>query len=91
MMRIPCPNCGHSLLKPRPGLTRQMKRALDAIERLTVEKGYAPSHSELCAALGLKSKSTITRLTKSLETRGYISRGTHHSRSVRVIRQDASP
>ena len=34
--------------------------------------GISPSYEEMCDELGLKSKSGINRIVKSLEERGYI-------------------
>ena len=44
--------------------------------------GVSPSYVEMCEELGLKSKSGINRIVKSLEERGYIERLENKARAI---------
>ena len=44
--------------------------------------GISPSYEEMCYELGLKSKSGINRIVKSLEERGYIERLENKARAI---------
>ena len=44
--------------------------------------GVSPSYEEMCDELGLKSKSGINRIVKSLEERGYIERLENKARAI---------
>ena len=44
--------------------------------------GISPSYEEMCDELGLKSKSGINRIVKSLEERGYIERLENKARAI---------
>ena len=44
--------------------------------------GVSPSYEEMCNELGLKSKSGINRIVKSLEERGYIERLENKARAI---------
>ena len=50
---------------------------------LRIEKyGVSPSYEEMCEELELKSKSSINRIVKSLEERGYIERLENKARAI---------
>ncbi|WP_333859831.1 transcriptional repressor LexA [Clostridium sp.] len=49
------------------------------------EKGYPPSVREICAAVGLKSTSTVHSYLEKLEKRGFIKRDATKSRTIEVI------
>lgn len=83
-----CPNCGHALdaaPKPRLGLTRMQKRALDFIVEYAGKNGVTPSYTEIRDALGLKSKSNINRLVEALHDRGHIERTPKMARSIALL------
>lgn len=48
------------------------------------ENGYAPAVRDVCAALGIKSTSTVHMYMQRLEQKGYISRSDGKSRAIRV-------
>lgn len=52
-------------------MSKEQRRFLNALKRLTVD-GVAPSYDELCAELGLSSRSSINRLVHMLERDGHI-------------------
>lgn len=49
------------------------------------EKGYPPSVREICAAVGLKSTSTVHSYLEKLEKRGFIKRDATKSRTIEII------
>ena len=60
------------------------KKILDFIRREIEEKGYPPSVREICAAVGLKSTSTVHAYLRFLEDEGYISRQSGLNRAIRL-------
>ena len=82
-----CPNCGHALQAPRPrlGLTKIQKRALDFIAENVARKQVPPTYAEIAAHLGLSSKSNIGRIMQQLEMRGHINRLGGHARAISVV------
>lgn len=72
------------------GITPQQARCLEAIKRLTAEKGYAPSYVEIGMELGLPHKSNVHRLVQALIGRRLIAIDPHHRRSIVVLRQGPS-
>lgn len=58
-------------------------RQRDCLELITNAE-LCPSYDELCFAMGIKSKSGITRLLKGLEERGMINRIPDRSRAIEV-------
>lgn len=58
------------------------------IRDFTREHGYAPSTDEMKDALGLVSKSNITRIIGGLEERGLLRRLHHRARAIEVIERD---
>ena len=75
-----CPHCG-AVSRSRQGLTDQQIRLLEVLEASPT----TPSYVELAAAMGLASKSGISRLVLSLEERGFIERLPSKARSIRVV------
>lgn len=68
-------------------LTEKQRILFDVIEKSLSETGVSPSFEELKDALGLKSKSGIHRLVKSLEDRGFIRRLPHKARAMEILRR----
>ena len=60
---------------------------LQALNRLTAQKGYPPSVRELCEVLGYRSPSTVQMYLDRLETEGYIKREGGKSRSISAVRE----
>lgn len=65
--------------------TRHQSEALAFIKRYNAERGYSPSYDEISDALGIKSKSGITRIVKALAAAGMITHRPNRSRAIEVI------
>jgi SOS-response transcriptional repressor LexA len=57
--------------EPLP-LTERQRDCFEAIKRLITELGRSPTHSELAAAIGVKSKGRVNALLSALRERGFI-------------------
>lgn len=66
----------------RAGTTLRQNEALRFIRGYVAEHGASPSHGQIAEALGLRSKSAITRLLACLEERGHVERIPGRHRSV---------
>lgn len=64
------------------GLTPRQKDCLDFITAFYADHEYGPSYKEIEAALGLHSKSAVSRLVTGLEERGYVSFLKYRARSI---------
>ena len=60
------------------------QRVLDFIRESIALNGYAPSVRDVCAALDIKSTSTVHLYFRKLEEKGYIDRCDGKSRAIRV-------
>ncbi len=60
------------------------QRVLDYIRESIAINGYAPSVRDVCAALNIKSTSTVHLYLRKLEQKGYIDRCGGKSRAIRV-------
>mgnify|MGYP002389427769 CR=1 FL=1 len=69
------------------GLTPQQLALKRFIAAKIAADGVAPNFPEMCAHLGLASKSGIHRLLTSLEQRGHIERLRGHARAIRLIEE----
>lgn len=68
-------------------LTACQKRLLDHIvDYQAASGGVSPTFNEMCAGVGLASKSGIFRTLEKLEERGYIRRCSHRHRAIEVIK-----
>ena len=61
------------------------RRILDFIRSEIEDKGYPPSVREICAAVGLKSTSTVHAHLNQLEKRGFIRRDPTKPRALEVL------
>ena len=66
------------------------QKILDFIRREIEEKGYPPSVREICAAVGLKSTSTVHAHLNNLEKRGLIRRDSTKPRALEVLDNSVS-
>lgn len=66
-------------------LTNKQILILDFIKDQLNEKGYPPSVREICAAVGLKSTSTVHSHLNKLEKLGYIRRDATKPRAIEVL------
>ncbi len=66
-------------------LTAKQSAILEYLKQCVVENGYPPSIREICNAVGLKSTSSVHAYLEALENRGYISKDSHNSRSIKLL------
>jgi SOS-response transcriptional repressor LexA len=73
------------------GLTAAQSAALDFIRTYISQRGYSPNYDEIAQAIGLKSKSAVSRIVTALVDRGYIvnAPGPGRARSIRLMEQGA--
>ena len=72
-------------------LTPRMKAVLDFVGARLDKTGVCPKYDEICAALGIKSKGSVSRLLAGLEARGFIERIPRLRGAIRIRRQTAHP
>lgn len=72
------------------GLTVTQAELLSFI-RYEAEAGRSPSFDEMRDAMGLSSKSGVSRLLSGLEERGYVQRLSNRARAITAIDAPASP
>ncbi|MCL2439054.1 MAG: transcriptional repressor LexA [Alphaproteobacteria bacterium] len=68
-------------------LTKQQLKLFKIIDESLKKDGVCPSFDEMKDAIGLKSKSGIHRLVKSLEERGFIRQIPNKARALEVVRK----
>ena len=68
-----------------PNLNDRESQILSFISKEAAEKGFPPSVREICAAVGLKSTSTVHGYLNSLEKKGFIRRDLTKPRAIDVI------
>ena len=67
-------------------LTPREKQLVDFISAYIAENGgIGPSYNEMCAGIGIKSKSSISRLVTQLESKGILARLPHRARCIAII------
>ncbi|MBQ9517097.1 MAG: transcriptional repressor LexA [Eubacterium sp.] len=66
-------------------MNKTRKKIFDYIRDTIDEKGVAPSVREICAAVGVKSTSTVQYHIKALEEAGYIHRGDANQKRTLTI------
>lgn len=71
-------------------LTKRQKEVLDIIEQTVRAKGYPPSMREITAQLRLASAAGIHKHIKALVKKGFLSKEKYLSRSLRVVRGEAT-
>ncbi|HHU03123.1 MAG: transcriptional repressor LexA [Christensenellales bacterium] len=76
----------HGRTKRKRGETREI--ILQYIKQHVSEKGYPPSVREICAAVGLKSTSTVHGHLKRLEESGELRRDAMKPRAMELINPD---
>ncbi len=65
-------------------LSAKRTKILEFINSYTDENGYPPSVREICAAVGLKSPSTVHLHIKILQEEGYLEKSDRASRAITV-------
>lgn len=73
------------------GLTVRQGECLRIIwEYQRAHQGITPSYDEICASMGLASKSAVTRLVDALVERGRVTRLPNRSRAITIIANPAN-
>ena len=68
------------------GLTPRMAQLLRFIHAdMAANGGVTPSYDDMAAALGIKSRSGISRMLGLLQERGYVDRRRYGNRSIRIL------
>lgn len=70
-------------------LSVREEQILKYLEAQVRENGYPPTVRDICAALGIKSTSTVHKALGRLEDRGLIEKGTNKRRAVKLLTEDA--
>ncbi len=65
-------------------LTQKEKDVFKYISECVEKNGYAPSVRDICAAVGIKSTSSVHEYIRRLETKGYIHKSSGKSRALRI-------
>lgn len=65
-------------------LTQKEKDVLDYISECVERNGYAPSVRDICAAVGIKSTSSVHGYLHRLEAKGYIKKSSGKSRALSI-------
>lgn len=71
-------------------LTERQKQILDYIREFTRQRGFAPTHREICEEFGFSSYGTVHKHLKLLEQKGYLHRHWNQKRGVRLTAADTS-
>ena len=69
-------------------LSPKQEQILEYIKSQILEKGYPPAVREICAAVSLKSTSSVHSHLESLERKGYIRRDPTKPRAIEIIDDD---
>lgn len=73
------------MTRPYPATQRQQDALRFIAGYQEAHDGVCPSHEEVCAALGLRSKSSVTRILACLEERGCIRHLHNRARALDVL------
>lgn len=68
-------------------LNHREKQMLDFIKKEVARCNYPPSVREICKALAIPSTSTVHGCLESLESKGYIRRGSTKPRAIEILDQ----
>lgn len=66
-------------------LTPKQQEIYEYIKRQIIERGFPPSVRDICAAVHLKSTSSVHQHLQTLETLGYIRRDPAKSRTIEIL------
>ena len=66
-------------------ISPKQQRILDYISEFSLEPGYPPSVREICAAMDLRSPSTVHAHLKKLQEAGYLEPSDHKSRALTPV------
>jgi repressor LexA len=66
-------------------LTARQKEILEFVQRFRAQRGYAPTHREICERFGFSSYGTAYKHLKLLAEKGYLRRERHQRRGLEVV------
>ena len=66
-------------------ITQKQSEILEYIKSQILNKGYPPSVRDICAAVNLKSTSSVHAHLESLEKNGYIRRDPTKPRAIEIL------
>jgi repressor LexA len=66
-------------------LTERQKEILDYIQRFRRERGFAPTHREICERFGFSSYGTAYKHLKLLAEKGFLRRDRHQRRGLELV------
>lgn len=72
-------------------LTPKQHALLVYIDSRIRETGVCPSLDEIAHEIGMRAKSGVHAIVKSLIERGYVRKGAHRSRCLEVVRMPGEP
>jgi len=75
----------------KSGLTKRQYECLEFIKSFIAGNGYSPNYDEIGEALGIKSRSSISRLVHGLQKRGHITMIYGQWRSIAVVERVELP
>ena len=71
-------------------LKEREQKVLDFMKQEVGEKGYPPTVREICAALGIKSTSTVHKDIANLEKQGYLRKDPAKPRALMIVDPETS-
>ncbi len=71
-------------------LSWRQTQVLNLIREHVDQRGYPPSLAELCAATGLRSRSSVLSVLRGLEAKGWIRREPGQPRTIQLLEPEAS-
>ena len=66
-------------------ISKKQSEILEYIKNQIIEKGYPPAVREICAAVNLKSTSSVHSHLETLEKNGYIRRDPTKPRAIEIV------
>ncbi len=69
-------------------LTAKQTEILEYMKKCIIEKGYPPAVREICAAVNLKSTSSVHAHLSTLEEKGYIRKDPTKPRAIEILDDD---
>ena len=69
-------------------ITRKQEEILNYIKEQILDKGYPPAVRDICAAVDLKSTSSVHAHLETLEKNGYIRRDPTKPRAIEILDED---
>ncbi|MCR5650642.1 MAG: transcriptional repressor LexA [Lachnospiraceae bacterium] len=73
---------------PQGKISRKQEEILKYIKEQILEKGYPPAVRDICAAVDLKSTSSVHAHLETLEKNGYIRRDPTKPRAIEILDED---